>query len=382
MRELSIALYKRPYKSIIEHSFNSIRGFIMKNINGYGTVVKLTGKRRKPYASRITTGGQQEYDLDGTPVGKPKQKYKYLNYYEDRKDALFDLAKYNKTNETQSYVKEDKKKYVAPTFLDMWYITEKNKSNLWSKTTYRNYKSLAEKYAKPIHNISLSDLDYATLQSLMNGFMALGKTKGMCKLFKVTLTMVLSEAVRSGFIDHNPASQVRYKGTTEDVKKRVYSTDYIKQLYNSKDFKDQLLLVLVYTGMRINELLKLKMSNVNLEERYLVSGSKTAAGKERIIPIHKCLIPIFRDRLQYEFFMGDKAYSYTTVYSWYKDRDFSFHEARHTFISMCDEYELNETSVKRIVGHSTTNITDRIYTHKTAKQLIEQIDRLPMPDRL
>ena len=63
----------------------------MKNINGYGTVVKLSGKRRKTYAIRITTGWQQEYDLDGTPVGKPKQKYKYLNYYEDRKDALFDL---------------------------------------------------------------------------------------------------------------------------------------------------------------------------------------------------------------------------------------------------------------------------------------------------
>ena len=39
----------------------------MRNPNGYGSVVKLSGKRRKPFAVRITIG----WDNNG------KQKYKY-----------------------------------------------------------------------------------------------------------------------------------------------------------------------------------------------------------------------------------------------------------------------------------------------------------------
>ena len=353
----------------------------MRNSNGYGSVVKLSGKRRRPYAIRITEGWKQEYDIDGTPVGNPKQKFRYLNYYENRKDALYDLAKFNQQQAIPLFVKEDKRNYVSPTFLEMWHITEKNKSNLWANSTYMCYRNIAETHAKPIHDIPVRELNYTILQGLMNDFMAQGKTKGVCKVFKSTISMILSEAVKSGFIEHNPAKEIKYKGTKESAVKNAYDTKYIKQLYKSKDFKDQFILVLVYTGMRINELLNLKMSDVHLDERYLIAGSKTEAGKNRIIPIHRCLIPVFKKR-KGPYFLGKKPLSYTTVFNWYKDRKNTFHEARHTFISLCDEYELNETSVKRIVGHSTRDITDSVYTHKTAKQLIEQIDRLPYPDKL
>ena len=57
----------------------------MKNPNGYGSVVPLKGKRRRPYAVRITVG----YDDNG------KQKYGYLGYYETRKEALYQLSLYN-----------------------------------------------------------------------------------------------------------------------------------------------------------------------------------------------------------------------------------------------------------------------------------------------
>ena len=58
----------------------------MRLPNGYGGIVKLSGKRRKPYAVRITT----EYTDNGG------QKYKYLDYFATRREALACLEEYNK----------------------------------------------------------------------------------------------------------------------------------------------------------------------------------------------------------------------------------------------------------------------------------------------
>ena len=57
----------------------------MKLPNGYGSVVNLGKRRRKPYAARITTGWTE----DG------KQKKKYLGYYKTRQEAMKALADYN-----------------------------------------------------------------------------------------------------------------------------------------------------------------------------------------------------------------------------------------------------------------------------------------------
>ena len=63
----------------------------MKLPNGYGSVHKLSGaKRRKPWRARITDG--YEYD----PIkDKQIQKYKTLGYYETKQQALQALASYN-----------------------------------------------------------------------------------------------------------------------------------------------------------------------------------------------------------------------------------------------------------------------------------------------
>ena len=65
-------------------------GKTMRNPNGFGSVVYLGKKRRKPYAARITV----ERTIDEV-TKKSIQKYKYIGYFEERKDAIKALAKYN-----------------------------------------------------------------------------------------------------------------------------------------------------------------------------------------------------------------------------------------------------------------------------------------------
>ena len=57
----------------------------MKNPNGYGTVVKLSGNRRRPYAVRKTLG----FDGRGYPI------YETIGYTSTRREGLILLAQYN-----------------------------------------------------------------------------------------------------------------------------------------------------------------------------------------------------------------------------------------------------------------------------------------------
>lgn len=57
----------------------------MKNPNGFGSVVKLSGNRRKPFEVRVNTRMDERY----YPI------YDVLGRYEKREDAIVALAKYN-----------------------------------------------------------------------------------------------------------------------------------------------------------------------------------------------------------------------------------------------------------------------------------------------
>ena len=62
----------------------------MKNYNGYGSISKLSGKRRRPWVVRVTTGWVWDPDLM-----KNKQIQKCIGYYATRQEAIKALADYN-----------------------------------------------------------------------------------------------------------------------------------------------------------------------------------------------------------------------------------------------------------------------------------------------
>ena len=53
------------------------------------------------------------------------------------------------------------------------------------------------------------------------------------------------------------------------------------------------------------------------------------------------------------------------------------HDTRHTTISMLAKAEVNQTIIKRIVGHAgAMNLTERVYTHHDIQQLIDAINKI------
>lgn len=74
---------------LYEYYSNKIKkrtDYIMRQPNGYGTIYKLKGKRRKPFIARKTIG----WDDNG------KQLYRTIGYYESSKEAIAALADFNR----------------------------------------------------------------------------------------------------------------------------------------------------------------------------------------------------------------------------------------------------------------------------------------------
>lgn len=337
----------------------------MKNGNGYGGIVKLGGNRRKPWAIRITVGQK--------PNGN--QIYKYLGYYENREDAIYELALYNKGG-----IALDAKKVTLEDVYKLW--SQKIEPTV-KKESFDHYVSAYNVIPENLKRKKFSELKADHFQAYMDKN---GKSKSTNSFFKTMLGMIYNYAIEKDLVLKNQASFLKVSGK-EAKKKKVFTDKEIKLLweYTGEDRYD-ILIVLLYTGMRINELLLLEKSTVNLEEQFAIGGSKTEAGTDRIIPFCDKIMPIIRrwydQNNKYLVEFKGRQYLYITYSGHFKKilentkMKHTIHETRHTFISKLDSLGTSKTVIQKIVGHSGEDITEKVYTHKAVSELLEAVNKL------
>ena len=80
-----------------------------------------------------------------------------------------------------------------------------------------------------------------------------------------------------------------------ETKRTPFTPEQINELWKIKDepWVDTVLIYL-YTGFRLNELLGMKTEQVNIKEWYFQGGIKSASGKDRIVPIHERIKPLVK----------------------------------------------------------------------------------------
>lgn len=91
-------------------------------------------------------------------------------------------------------------------------------------------------------------------------------------------------------------------GKNEPKHKKIpFSDEEIQILFDNVGKVENVdtVLILIFTCMRINEMLK-KIDNINFDERYMINGSKTESGKDRVIPISKKILKFVEDRYNKE----------------------------------------------------------------------------------
>ena len=163
---------------------------------------------------------------------------------------------------------------------------------------------------------------------------------------------------------------------------------------NIRGLRDKAMLELLYaTGLRVSELVALKMKDFNLDDGFLLCRGK--GGKERIVPLGFSAVTAVRKYLEAEriklfkrpsdfIFLTSRGGAFTRQGFWKMlkkyakqaglDLKISPHVLRHSFATHLLEGGADLRSVQLMLGHSQITTT-QIYTHISRKHLRSVYDK-------
>jgi integrase len=287
-------------------------------------------------------------------------------------------------------IQEKTKKHV-PTFKDIYHILDEEEFSKLSKSARNGYGSWIKHfetiYNRPIDNITLADLQYVFDND---------KSKNGTQMhMKVLCSKIFEYAVIHQYIsrDFDYTSYIRTAEFKQSAKHYPFTMDEIKKLKTINTSEAHLILIYIYTGLRAGELLNISRSNIHIDEycnddgsnksiSYIVTGSKTDAGKNRVVPIHNDIKQFVID----ELLTSDKrlidctyASLNSTVLSTvngYLKATHTMHDTRQTFASLCQLYKVDVYARKKILGHKLKDITFDIYTNASKNKLWTEVNKI------
>lgn len=181
-------------------------------------------------------------------------------------------------------------------------------------------------------------------------------------------------------IDRNIAEKIELIEEENKEPKKVLSQQQVfKILDEVTDLRDRALLETLYTtGIREGELTAVNIENVDFENRllYVIKGKGKKGGKTRIIPISKTALKWVKayigSRKQGVLFLNNRGsrLSERSVYNIVKKYfPCSPHELRHCFATHMIVKTGNMKGVSEMLGHSSVQMTEQIYTHISTEDL-------------
>lgn len=375
----------------------------MKNPNGWGSITKLSGNRRKPWRVR-KTDGWKTYDRltkeslsripddcdpfeileDGKLRFTNKQVYVNIGYYATRQEAMTALAEFNKD----------------PFDLNLSSVTFAEIYDRWSDIHFetvsdsnvKGYKA-AYRLCGKLEKMRMVDIKLDHLQTVVDES---GKNTPTLRKLKILWGLMWDYCVMHEILPQEKRDMVRYvdinkAGNPNSYNRKPFTKKEVKTVWKWKDTNEyfKVVLMLIYSGVRISELLDLKKENVNLEEKWFdVTASKTQAGIRKV-PISDKVLPFFQEWMnkndcEYLLSTPDaKHFEYRNYYDSYwtplmqqMNMEHTPHEARHTCVSLLADAGVDERMVKKIVGHKGQGVTQTVYTHFEIEALLDAINKI------
>lgn len=324
----------------------------MKLPNNYGSISKLSGKRRRPYVVRKANenGG-----------------YSIIGYAATREDGLAMLAAFN-ANPWDI----DKAKITLQELFDLW--QEKKAPKLGDSN--RNSLKSAFRYCAPLKNLPYKQIKayqmQDTIDSCGKGYSTQGAIKNLWgHLDKFALELDITSSRYSDLLTSEPIPE---------TSRQPFSNEEISRLWEhqSEEWVDTVL-IFIYSGWRISELLALRPEDIDLKAGTMRGGTKTKAGKGRIVPIHPKIRGFIEARLtdggSCLISQNGKSISITAYRALWAEimgklkMQHTPHECRHTFETLLDAAGGNRRCIDLLMGHTSKDTGNRVYNHKTIEEL-------------
>ena len=327
----------------------------MKLPNGYGSIYKEKGgNRRRRWQVKLPA----KYEI---VEGKAVCIRPTLGWYTTRAEALRALAEWHK----------DPALYNARTVT----LAEVHKQWLAGKTvsdaTRRNYAAAWNNLA-PLHELALSELTADVIERHIDTI-----TAGARLIMHNILHQMLEYAVARGMLARSPMAAVSRPRKGAKIRRTLFSPAEISRLWDySSDPHAAYLLILLYSGMRAKEPFTMTEDHGN----YIIAGSKTKAGRGRIIPIHSMVQPLWNIFLEDSQGVTPDTYYLRVLHDKQYICAHTLHDTRYTFISRMAELNVPELVVQKIVGHAHNSLTGDLYTIKEAPELCRWVEKLNYAD--
>ncbi|NCE63676.1 site-specific integrase [Pseudoflavonifractor sp. 524-17] len=236
---------------------------------------------------------------------------------------------------------------------------------------------------EPLHKKKFRDLRTADFQAVLDPYMK--QSHSTLSKHKQLITQMSCWAVREELLATNFAKFVRLP---ENIKKEkeIFSDTDIEKLEADGSETAKIILMLIYTGMRIGELFFLPLKDYH--ETYVVGGEKTEAGRNRVIPIR----PEGRGYFAYFAAQADgplllSGYTGQCVPNNFRKRDYyplldklgierkTPHATRHTYASRARKVGMPPEILQKILGHADYSTTANIYVHTDVDELVRAVER-------
>lgn len=362
----------------------------MRLPNGFGNVSKLSGKRRNPWRARKTAG----WKIDPA-TQKVKQEYVTIGYYPTRQLALQALSEYN-----ANPYDLDANKITFSEVYEKWSAKKFNEIGSSNVNGYRASYKLCES----IYNMKFGEIKLSHLQGIVDKS---GKAFPTLKKLKVMFNQIFDYAVIHEIIpkDRHVVKYLNIGKEEKSTKHYRFTDAEINALWRWADGNEyvQVILMLIYTGVRPGELFNVKRSSVDLQKGFFSIEKGKNVNATRKVPIHDKIHPFFEHWMgkgnEYlvtnlsgkKFNFDTNHISYTTSYwnpilsdigilEYVNEKgETAEHlpdDTRHTFTSMWKEKKLDEAMRRKIQGHSGKGIGEIVYTHFELQSLKEELNKL------
>jgi integrase len=362
----------------------------MRLPNGFGNVSKLSGKRRNPWRARKTTG----WIID-EETKKTKQQYVTIGYYPTRQLALQALSEYN----------------ANPYDLDANKITFAEVYEKWSEKKYEeishsNVSGYKASYnlCAALYDMKFADIKLSHLQSVVDNS---GKNTPSLKKLKILFNQLFDYAVMHDIIskEKHVVEYLKVGSTEKSTKHYRFTDDEVATLWRWSENNEyvQVILMLIYSGVRPGELFNTKCANVNLEEKSFTVEKGKTVNAARKVPIHEKTLPFFEHWLNKgnEYLvtnLSGNKFNFDVAHGVYVDSFWSPllqdmgilnyknsqgkmvkhlpDDTRHTFTTLWKEKKLDEAMRRKIQGHSGKGIGEIVYTHFEFEKLRSELNQL------
>jgi len=272
-----------------------------------------------------------------------------------------------------------------------------------SKNTLESYaRDLRQylQYLKEKKNIEIKETTQATVIGYLLQLQAKGKATATLSRSLAAIKSYYHFLFREAKIERDPTINLDAPKQEKRLP-RVLSVEDVSNLLEQPDLKtpagirDRAMLEVLYaTGLRVSELVSLKISDLNLEMGYIKCFGK--GSKERIVPLGSVASKYVKHYLEHArkflasslnedtLFLNHHGHRLTRQGFWKiikkyaesinLENDITPHTLRHSFATHLLENGADLRSVQEMLGHADISTT-QIYTHLTKSKIKEVYEK-------